>query len=181
MPFKDLTGKKFGKLTVICELDQRDIKTNRIIWKCKCDCGNIKEIRGSSLQYGASKSCGCGSGRRKGTIGKSDYYGFKNSVLRRYQRRAKRKDLIWSLTNEEALNLYQQNCHYCNSSPSNIITAKTCHNEFIYNGIDRVDNTKGYTTTNCVSCCKHCNTAKNGMGKEEFLNWCSRVYNFSII
>lgn len=54
---KDLTGQRFGKLLVIeCagKLDGR-----RYWWKCKCDCGNEKIIRGASLTSGNSTSCGC--------------------------------------------------------------------------------------------------------------------------
>ena len=55
--FIDLTGKTFGKLTVIKKMD--DKVGNHIMWLCKCDCGNVKTIRGSSLTSGESKSCGC--------------------------------------------------------------------------------------------------------------------------
>ena len=42
----DLTDMRFGKLTVIERAPNRNGKT---YWKCKCDCGTEKEIRGSSL------------------------------------------------------------------------------------------------------------------------------------
>ena len=48
--FIDLTGKTFGKLTVIKKMDNKF--GNRIMWLCKCDCGNVKTIRGSSLTSG---------------------------------------------------------------------------------------------------------------------------------
>lgn len=53
----DLTGRKFGKLTVI-ERDGRDEKGN-ITWKCKCDCGNICTVPGVILRRRSKKSCGC--------------------------------------------------------------------------------------------------------------------------
>ena len=58
----DLTGKKFNYLTVI----QRGLNTNdgRAQWVCKCDCGNIKTIRGKDLRNGKVKSCGCLQKRR---------------------------------------------------------------------------------------------------------------------
>lgn len=55
--FIDLTGEKFGKLTVIKRI--KDKSNNHIMWLCKCDCGNTKVVRGSSLTSGESKSCGC--------------------------------------------------------------------------------------------------------------------------
>lgn len=54
--FKDLTGKKFGKLTAL-EVDHKEGKV--YFWKCKCDCGNEVVIRGASLSNGHTKSCGC--------------------------------------------------------------------------------------------------------------------------
>lgn len=54
---KDLTGQKFGRLTVIKPLSTR--KWNSIIWECKCDCGNIVNVPSTSLVDNKTKSCGC--------------------------------------------------------------------------------------------------------------------------
>lgn len=54
---KDLTGKKFSRLTVIKECGIT--KNQQSIWLCKCDCGNIKEIMYCNLTTGSTKSCGC--------------------------------------------------------------------------------------------------------------------------
>ena len=53
----DLTGKRFGRLVVLREELPRTTKV--IKWICKCDCGNIKSIRGSDLKLGKTQSCGC--------------------------------------------------------------------------------------------------------------------------
>ena len=54
----DLTGQKFGKLTVVGE--EGTCPTSRgITWRCLCDCGTLKVVRGNSLRMGKSKSCGC--------------------------------------------------------------------------------------------------------------------------
>ena len=55
--FNDLTGKKFGKLTVIKKSYQKD---NKIFWECKCECGTITIVSASNLRSGHTKSCGCG-------------------------------------------------------------------------------------------------------------------------
>lgn len=52
----DLIGKKFSRLLVLSEEPKK--KYIRY-FKCKCDCGNIKITRGSSLKNGVCKSCGC--------------------------------------------------------------------------------------------------------------------------
>ena len=52
---KDLTGQRFGRLTVIKRAEND--KHNRPTWLCRCDCGNEKIISSVSLQK--QKSCGC--------------------------------------------------------------------------------------------------------------------------
>lgn len=51
---KDLTGKRFGKWTVIRRLPNRK---RALMWECKCDCGTIAEIHGTSLKSGTSTQC----------------------------------------------------------------------------------------------------------------------------
>lgn len=53
----DLTDKKFGRLTVIKQ-NGRD-KSKKIMWLCRCDCGNEKTVRGDDLRAGKVQSCGC--------------------------------------------------------------------------------------------------------------------------
>lgn len=52
----DLTGQRFGSLTVIERAENRN---GMSYWLCKCDCGTIKEVRGQHLRYGEIISCGC--------------------------------------------------------------------------------------------------------------------------
>lgn len=53
----DLTGQRFGKITVLSESPER--KNKKIYWLCKCDCGVEKLISGSDLRSGKTVSCGC--------------------------------------------------------------------------------------------------------------------------
>ena len=53
---KDLSGQKFGRLTV---LEQSENKRGKVCWKCQCECGNIKNVVAGSLLNGKTKSCGC--------------------------------------------------------------------------------------------------------------------------
>lgn len=57
-PLKDMTGMRFGRLTVL-ERGERKGKYTGAFWKCKCDCGTIVVVQGASLRKGESKSCGC--------------------------------------------------------------------------------------------------------------------------
>ena len=56
---KDLTGQKFGKLTVLFRV-QSDANGNSQ-WLCQCECGNFLVTRGTSLRSLHTKSCGCSS------------------------------------------------------------------------------------------------------------------------
>lgn len=53
----DLTGQRFGYLEVL-ERSYTDYRRT-VYWKCRCDCGVIKDIAGNSLRKGKTKSCGC--------------------------------------------------------------------------------------------------------------------------
>lgn len=59
----DLTGMKFGRLTVL-QLDEERSTPRHKYWICQCDCGNVKSILGDNLKKpedkkGSCKSCGC--------------------------------------------------------------------------------------------------------------------------
>lgn len=62
MPKKiDLTGQRFGRLTVMYEAEPKYTSggNRKVVWHCKCDCGNEKDISSSELRKGYTKSCGC--------------------------------------------------------------------------------------------------------------------------
>lgn len=56
--FVDLTGKKFGSLTVT-GISSKSDKYDNIYWNCLCECGKNHPVRASSLKNGHTKSCGC--------------------------------------------------------------------------------------------------------------------------
>ena len=55
--FKDLTGQKFGKLTVIKRA--KNDKYGRSMWLCECECGGKNTVSGYHLTTGMTQSCGC--------------------------------------------------------------------------------------------------------------------------
>jgi len=62
---KDLTGKRFGKLTVSHRVANR---SGLVMWRCVCECGTEKDVRAPSLNQGKTRSCGCAmhaTGRRR--------------------------------------------------------------------------------------------------------------------
>ena len=54
---KDLTGQKFGRLTVLNKTDKR--KNGHVVWHCQCDCGNEIDVPSRYLTTGYTLSCGC--------------------------------------------------------------------------------------------------------------------------
>lgn len=54
---KDLTGMRFGRLTVL-STDGKHTGGN-LIWKCRCECGNECNVASNNLQNGHTQSCGC--------------------------------------------------------------------------------------------------------------------------
>ena len=57
--FKDETGNKYGRLTVIKQSNKKSSSSRGIYWICQCDCGNVIEVIGRDLRNGKTKSCGC--------------------------------------------------------------------------------------------------------------------------
>lgn len=60
---KDITGRRFGRLTVI-GIAGRD-NHRQVIWRCRCDCGKEANVRGYSLRSGNTQSCGCLADERR--------------------------------------------------------------------------------------------------------------------
>ena len=63
----DITGKTFGKWTVLYKTDKRNAG-GVIYWHCRCECGKEKDVLGTSLRSGRSLSCGLHSNISKGNV-----------------------------------------------------------------------------------------------------------------
>lgn len=64
--FIDLTGQKFGRLTVIDRAPNRGNRGHRVAWNCVCACGNSIIALGYELRTGHTASCGCLQRERTG-------------------------------------------------------------------------------------------------------------------
>jgi 5-methylcytosine-specific restriction endonuclease McrA len=101
----------------------------------------------------------------------------KRALFNQYRGRSRRTGKRWALTLEEFLGITQQICDYCGREPSQVfLPNKYTHGAYVYNGIDRVDNDKGYEPNNSVACCFTCNVAKASMTRDQFIAWVRRVY-----
>ena len=181
--FIDLTGKKFGRLMVI----RRSLnnKWNKTAWLCKCECGTEKIILGKSLtsKIEPTKSCGCINAElcRSGIKSRKKFgFASMNYLFLKYRAFAKKHKRKFKLTKEQFFKITQQDCYYCGAKPTNIMKSmkkKIFYGDYIYNGLDRSNNEKGYTMNNVVPCCKHCNMAKNNRTVQKFKEWVKRIYD----
>lgn len=85
-----------------------------------------------------------------------------------------------NLTQDQFYQLSQMKCYYCGSPPINCRKvyrkrADKLHQNFIYNGLDRVDNNLPHNYDNVVPCCKYCNSAKNNLTLIQFEDWINRL------
>ena len=53
----DMTGKRFGRLTVLRRAEKKS--DCGAYWLCRCDCGSVKEVLGTHLRDNTTLSCGC--------------------------------------------------------------------------------------------------------------------------
>ena len=172
---KVFVGARFSRLLVLEKVASRR-------WKVRCDCGKEKEVTGSNLLRN-TKSCGClkhEGGWVKVTNRKPFGVSTRNAVLAEYKKEcAVRRNLIWALSDEQFDEITKQDCYYCGAIPGNIRSSGYGSGDFIYNGIDRVDNSRGYEEDNVVPCCRICNRSKDVWSQEAFLAWAKRVVEHS--
>ncbi len=172
----DLVGKKFGRLLVLKKIESKNQRTRFL---CKCNCGKIIDAIGSKIKNGSTKSCGCLlTELKKLGLGTKLPPGIasRNRLISSYKHNAKNKGQEFKLSNDKLIHFFKQNCYYCGTKPENTIHTKGRHGKYVYNGIDRLDNDLGYTSSNCVSCCKECNYRKNTLHHDDFILWVKKVY-----
>jgi len=190
-PYGNLVGKIFDYLEVIEYLGQDNNKRRH--WKCKCLlCDKEVDLLTNRLVgKNPNKSCGCyrsmsmkNMQEKKRVTRRKDVEnnpmlseGF-NRLFRTYKRNALNRNLSFELTKNDVFKLTKNKCFYCGAIPSTIVKSKAEYSNYIYNGIDRIDNNKGYSSDNVVPCCKICNQAKHGLSQRGFLLWVSQVYLF---
>src|SRR4026208_693631 len=101
------------------------------------------------------------------------FFTFARCLLAEYQASALKRGFVFDLSEKEFDDLIGGSCGYCGAPPSRIM--KRAFGQVACSGIDRIDNSIGYVSGNCVSCCKQCNYAKRNMTAAEFLAWANRV------
>ena len=90
---------------------------------------------------------------------------YNNTITHKYSQYingAKRRGYSWELTLEQFVSMYDSNCTYCGDKITGV-------------GIDRVDNTKGYTIDNCVKSCQKCNQLKMAYEYNDWINHMKKI------
>ena len=160
-------GDRFGKLVVVKYNGVRKKPSGSTVglYLCKCDCGNYTVVKTNNLTSGCTKSCGCLIGHKKMPKDQAAI----NKIIRNYKKGAKERGIDWKIKDSHAKELISKECFYCGAKFSNEWDG------YKYNGIDRVDNEKGYEENNVVPCCKVCNVAKHDLSLRDFILWVRRV------
>ena len=185
---------RYGRLLVIKHAGKD--KRNKHLWLCQCDCGNKKVVVADNLSSGKSKSCGCLKAEFLAKKGNQwGLYEDREIALLKVQyshlkRRNKNMGFVDVFDFETFTRLSKGSCKYCGLEYSKEIEdrlneskkSKRLSDHILKcNGIDRIDNKKGYVKDNCVSCCKYCNFAKHTMTEDEFYKWIKKVYEYSFL
>lgn len=85
-----------------------------------------------------------------------------------YRSSARKRELEFTLTEQDVKNIVSQPCFYCNTF------------KHITSGIDRVESSIGYILGNCVPCCHMCNRMKSNYSAEDFIEHCKKIADYSI-
>ena len=143
----DLTGMRFGKLTVIEDSGKRT-KNGTVIWKCLCDCGNVSLVAANNLKSKTHPTISCGCERKKRFL--KDGYTLLNKRL--YNIFSGMKERCYSPKHPRYKNYGGKGIHICSGWLSDYMSF---YNWAMQNGydesktIDRIDNSKGYSPQNC--------------------------------
>lgn len=164
-------------------------KRCRIRWVCACDCGRTASISAYNLRSGNTKSCGCliaeklSDRNRSRAVSVGPNLELAVRVLYDvYVRAAQRRGYEFSIGFDRFVKITSLPCDYCGTPPSNFHRVKTSRaspnygSGVVYSGIDRRDNSVGYTPENSAPCCSVCNRAKHTLGLADFKIWLRRVH-----
>lgn len=160
------------------KLDYVYTKNNRRYYNFEClSCGSIVIKRSDAYK----SSCGCdhvkavissNQGRKLPT----DKDRILRHAYRNYVSSANTRGLLWEISFELFSSQVLNPCVYC----GNMDIRKLCGMLTKCNGLDRVDNTKGYFVDNIVPCCGKCNMMKGTMSTQEFIDHIKTIYNETV-
>ena len=172
----DLLGQMFGAWLVT---DRANNKGKSAAWLCRCICGTERVVRAMDLRSHGSLSCGCRArvnvamGNKRRAL--NDDLAAINLLFRWYKRSAKERGLIFALSLEQFRTLTSSSCFYCGCAPHKVVMNPSGSSTYIYNGVDRKDNSIGYLPANCLPCCHVHNFMRRDLSIEQFIEACVQV------
>ena len=137
--FQDLTGQTFGRWTVEELVGKKNYP--EFVWKCRCQCGSVKEVMGSTLKYGRSRSCGCLA------VDTNTSHGL--SRTRSYSVWAHMMARCYDKTNWQYHNYGGRGIRVCERWHSMTMFFEDMGEQPRNRSIDRIDNDGNYEPANC--------------------------------
>jgi hypothetical protein len=178
LPPTDLTGKKFGILTVRCYSRPGKSGDRSAIWWCDCECGGVKEVASHRLNRGMTTSCGC---RSSGGRTHHKYEGGRYISKTRWGgivHGASVRGIPLEVTLAEVEELLVKQGFRC-ALTGLLITlpesGKDIKRRTSTASLDRIDSSKGYTLDNVQWVHKCVNYMKGKMDEGEFVEMCKAV------
>jgi hypothetical protein len=160
-----LFGHKYNHWSVVGAASSA--QKGNAMWLCRCDCGREAKVAAANLRSGKSKSCvHCGNSHSPGVAA-------LNKLYMDYSYGARRRGISWELTKDQFKKITSSPCYYTGRRPSSV--QKALGGDYVYNGVDRLDSTKGYTVDNCVPCIGRVNVMKWDSSYEDFIDLCRQV------
>lgn len=100
-------------------------------------------------------------------------------LYRKYKQKAVEYNRTFDIPFEDFMRITSQICYLCGRPPAQTVKNKYNSNgHYIYNGLDRVDNSIGYTISNVLPCCKYCNSMKSNHSLEEFKKMIKQILKY---
>lgn len=169
---EDLTGRVYGKLTVIKYSHSDKFQHRR--WECRCECGNISCVDTSQLNSKNTTSCGCmgsKSGNRRGELA-YNYSGYRDITGSRWYSLisgAKSRKLDVFINKEDVWCKFEKQMFLCALSKLPISFKDNTAS------VDRIDSGKHYTPDNIQIIHKDINRMKNNFNQEYFIEMCKLI------